>query len=158
MGGNIVETVIGAVVIAFATIFLVFAYQTADIGPVDGGIELTAKFDRIDGLQVGSDVRISGIKVGSVIDQNIDPETYLAVVKMSLRKGVFVPEDTAAKITAESLLGGNYLSLEPGGAEDMLKNGDEITFTQGSVNLMDMIGQAIFSATDNSASDDKTAD
>jgi phospholipid/cholesterol/gamma-HCH transport system substrate-binding protein len=153
MGGNIVETVIGAVVIAFATIFLLFAYETADLGTNSGGIELIAKFDRIDGLQVGSDVRISGIKVGTVIDSVIDMESYLAVVKMSLREGILVPEDTAAKITAESLLGGNYLSLEPGGAEDMLENGDEITFTQGSVNLQDLIGQAIFSAADDDSKD-----
>lgn len=86
MGGNIVETVIGAVVIAFATIFLVFAYQTADIGAADGGVELIAKFDRIDGLQIGSDVRISGIKVGTVIEQEIDPESYLAIVTMSRAK------------------------------------------------------------------------
>ena len=158
MGANIVETVIGAVVIAFATIFLVFAYQTADIGAVDGGLELTAKFDRIDGLQIGSDVRMSGIKVGTVIEQEIDPQTYLAIVTMSLRKGIAIPEDTAAKIASESLLGGNYLSLEPGGAEDMLDDGGEITFTQGSVNLMDLIGQAIFSAADGGDSANKASD
>ncbi|OUR78062.1 outer membrane lipid asymmetry maintenance protein MlaD [Alphaproteobacteria bacterium 46_93_T64] len=150
MGNNIVETIIGGVVLAFATIFLVFAYRTADLGTGNGGLNLIAKFDQIDGLQIGSDVRMSGIKVGTVTSQILDPETYRAIVGISIRDNILLPEDTAAKVAAESLLGGSYLDLEPGGAEDMLENGDEITFTQSSVSLMDLIGQAIFSTSDKS--------
>jgi len=150
LGNNIVETIIGGVVLAFATIFLVFAYRTADLGTGNGGLNLIAKFDQIDGLQIGSDVRMSGIKVGTVTSQILDPETYRAIVGISIRDNILLPEDTAAKVAAESLLGGSYLDLEPGGAEDMLENGDEITFTQSSVSLMDLIGQAIFSSSDKS--------
>jgi len=150
LGNNIVETIIGGVVLAFATIFLVFAYRTADLGTGNGGLNLIAKFDQIDGLQIGSDVRMSGIKVGTVTSQILDPETYRAIVGISIRDNILLPEDTAAKVAAESLLGGSYLDLEPGGAEDMLENGDEITFTQSSVSLMDLIGQAIFSTSDKS--------
>lgn len=148
MGNNIVETIIGGVVLAFATIFLVFAYQTADLGGADGGLNLIAKFDQIDGLNIGSDVRMSGIKVGTITSQILDPETYQAVVGISIRDNIKLPEDTAAKVAAESLLGGSYLDLSPGGAEDMLENGDEIIYTQSSLNLMDLIGQAIFSTSD----------
>jgi len=146
LSNNIVETIIGGVVLAFATIFLVFAYRTADLGTSNGGLHLIAKFDQIDGLNIGSDVRMSGIKVGTITSQMLDPETYRAVVGISIRKNISLPEDTSAKVAAESLLGGSYLDLEPGGAEEMLGNGDEIIYTQSSVSLMDLIGQAIFSS------------
>ena len=152
MGNNIVETIIGAVVLAFAAIFLVFAYRTADLGASSDGLNLVAKFDQVDGLQVGSDVRMSGIKVGTVTSQTLDVQSYRAVIGISIDNEIQLPEDSAAKIASESLLGGSYLDLEPGGAEDLLEEGDEITFTQSSVSLMDLIGQAIFSA---SSDDDK---
>lgn len=152
MGNNIVETIIGAVVLAFATIFLVFAYRTADLGTDGDGLQLTARFDQVDGLQVGSDVRLSGIKVGTVVSQELDTETFQAIVKISIEETIELPDDTAAKIASESLLGGSFLDLEPGGSEDILEEGGEITFTQGSVSLMDLIGQAIFS----SSSEDKS--
>ncbi len=151
MANNIVETIIGAVVLAFAAIFLIFAYRTADIGGGGNGLNLTARFDQVDGLQVGSDVRMSGIKVGTVTSQYLDPKTFEAVIGISISKEIELPEDTAAKIASESLLGGSYMDLEPGGAEELLAEGGEITFTQSAVSLMDLIGQAIFSA----SSDDK---
>ncbi|MFT6558717.1 MULTISPECIES: outer membrane lipid asymmetry maintenance protein MlaD [Sneathiella] len=153
MGNNIVETIIGGVVLAFATIFLVFAYRTADIGTTGNGLNLTARFDKVDGLQVGSDVRMSGIKVGTVVSQVLDTETFQAIIGISIRDEIALPEDTAAKVASESLLGGSYLDLEPGGAETVLQSGDEITYTQSSVSLMDLIGQAIFSA---GSGDDKS--
>ncbi len=146
MSSNIVETVIGAVVLAFATIFLVFAYRTADVGPRSGGIELTAAFDNVDGISVGSDVRMSGIKVGAITSQRLDPKTYRAVVEISLNDDIELPEDSSAKITSDGLLGSNYLALEPGGSDDMLKDGGTISYTQSAINIQDLIGQAIFSS------------
>ncbi|GLQ07049.1 outer membrane lipid asymmetry maintenance protein MlaD [Sneathiella chinensis] len=146
MGNQIVETVIGGVVLAFAAIFLIFAYRTADIGSGGNGVHLTARFDQIDGLNVGSDVRMSGIKVGTVTSQDLDPQTFQAIVGLSVDSAIKLPEDTAAKVASEGLLGGSYLALEPGGADELLESGDEITYTQSAVNLMDLIGQAIFSA------------
>jgi len=147
MSNNIVETVIGAVVLAFATIFLVFAYRTADVGASSGGLELTAAFDNVDGLNVGSDVRMSGIKVGAIISQKLDPKTYRAIISISLNSGIELPDDSSAKITSDGLLGSNYLALEPGGSDDMLKEGGSIQYTQSALNLQDLIGQAIFSST-----------
>ncbi len=146
MGGNLVETLIGAVVLAVAGIFLAFGYSSSTVGH-DGGFILTARFDRVDGLVTGSDVRMSGIKVGTVIGQKLDPATYQAIVRMDIDRKVKLPDDSSAKITTEGLLGGTYLSVEAGGGEELLNSGDEIRFTQGSIDLMSLIGQAIFSAT-----------
>lgn len=146
MGGNLVETLIGAAVLAVAGIFLTFGYQTSSISS-DGGMQLVAKFNRVDGLTLGSDVRMSGIKVGTVVDQRLDPATYQAVVVLDIDRGVKLPDDSSAKITSEGLLGATYMSLEAGGSEDYLENGGEIRFTQGSVDLMSLIGQAIYSST-----------
>jgi phospholipid/cholesterol/gamma-HCH transport system substrate-binding protein len=142
MRGNLVETLTGAVVLVVALSFL-FAYSRANVGIVRG-YELVAKFDRVDGLNVGSDVLISGIKVGSVADQYLDPETYLAVVSLSLDSSVKLPEDSSAEIGSNGLLGDKFVALVPGGAEEMLGQGDEIMFTQGSIDVVGLIGQAIF--------------
>jgi len=147
LGNNIVETIIGAVVLAFAAIFLIFAYRTADLGAGGNGLNLIAKFDQVDGLQVGSDVRMSGIKVGTVTSQTLDTESFRAIIGISINDNIQLPDDSAAKVASESLLGGSYLALEPGGSEDLLVSGDEITYTQSAVSLMDLIGQAIFSST-----------
>jgi phospholipid/cholesterol/gamma-HCH transport system substrate-binding protein len=146
MRSNLVETLIGTIVVVIAAVFLVFAYSTAGVRTGVGGYELMAKFDRVDGLSVGGDVRLSGIKIGSVVSQDLDPQSYVAVVRLNIDSKIKLPEDTAARIASEGLLGGNYLSLEPGGSEVMLKNGGEIKSTQGAVNLLDLIGQAIFGA------------
>lgn len=145
MGGNLVETLIGAVVLAVAALFLVFAYNRADIGAVDG-YELSARFEKVDGIRVGSDVLMSGIKIGTVTAQQLDPKSYLAVVRFTVREDVDVPDDSAVKIASNGLLGDKYLALEPGGSDAKLKPGGEIQFTQGSVDIMDLIGKAIYSA------------
>lgn len=154
MNGNLVETLIGAVVLAVALFFLAFAYTTTGFGGgVSTGYELQARFGRADGLVVGGDVRMSGIKIGTITQQTLDPKTYAAIITFSVDSRYQLPEDTAVKVASEGLLGGNYLSVEPGGSEVMLKPGDEVKFTQGSVNLMDLIGQAIFSATSGDGKD-----
>ncbi len=145
MANNMVETLVGAIVIVVAGAFLFFAYTTADVGDV-AGYTVTADFDSVDGLTVGSDVRMSGIKIGTVTSQELDPNTYLARVAMAIDPKVQLPDDSSIKITAEGLLGGNYLSIEPGGSEDLIADGGRIQFTQGSIDLIGLVGQAIFSA------------
>ncbi len=146
MKRSVVETMIGAAVLLVAALFLVYAFRNVDAG-TPKGYELFAKFDRIDGLKKGSDVTISGIKVGTVVDWQLDPKTYQAVVRLSVDSRYKLPRDTSAKLVSESLLGGLSLSLEPGGDDKELAPGGEITKTQGSVNLLDLIGRAIFSGT-----------
>jgi phospholipid/cholesterol/gamma-HCH transport system substrate-binding protein len=108
------------------------------------GYTLSAKFDRVDGVKPGADVRISGIKVGSVLSEKLDPQTYLAELKISVDPSVKLPKDSAAKILLSGLLGDTYISLSPGGDDQMLKDGDEIQYTQGSVDIISLVGQAVF--------------
>jgi phospholipid/cholesterol/gamma-HCH transport system substrate-binding protein len=152
MRNNLVETLIGAVVLAVAAVFLVFAYGKSGVGHV-AGYELTAKFGRVDGIAVGTAVRIAGIKVGSVTEQRLDPKDYRAIVRISVDRSVQLPEDSAIKVASDGLLGAKYLSLEAGGAEQMLKPGEEIKFTQSSVDLMDLVGKYIFSASEGDKKD-----
>ena len=146
MRKNSVETIIGAVVIAVAVLFVIFAYDKADLKTVDG-YAISAKFDRIDGIRRGSDVRMSGIKIGTVTDQGLDPETYLAVVKLNIDTNVKLPLDTSAAITSDGLLGDKYMALSPGGDDKMIPPGGEIETTQGSIDLFSLVGQMIFSQT-----------
>lgn len=145
MSRNIIETVMGAVVLAVAAYFLFFSYTTADVGKVEG-YAVSAKFDRIDGLGSGGDVRMSGIKIGTVTDTKLDPVTFLAIVEMSINDDVELPTDSSAAIVSESLLGGKYMQISPGGEDEVLKDGGEIKFTQPPVNLEQLIGQFIFSS------------
>jgi phospholipid/cholesterol/gamma-HCH transport system substrate-binding protein len=144
MTRNLLETILGAVVLAVAIAFFYYAYQMNQEGG-SAGYDRVAQFDRIDGLENGADVRIGGIKVGSVMRQTLDPETYRAQVGFTVQDNVELPLDTSAAIMSDGLLGGKYLSLEPGGDIDMLAAGDEITLPQSSVRLEDLIGQLIYS-------------
>ncbi|MEE8272279.1 MAG: outer membrane lipid asymmetry maintenance protein MlaD [Alphaproteobacteria bacterium] len=143
MQRNMIETVMGAVVLAVAMFFLIFAYTSAGLGRVDG-YEVTAKFSSIAGLAVGSDVRISGVKVGSVIGQELDTTTFLAEVRMSIDDSIELPTDTAAVIASEGLLGGKYMRLDPGGDIDIIADGGIIEYTQSPPDLEELLGQVIF--------------
>jgi phospholipid/cholesterol/gamma-HCH transport system substrate-binding protein len=144
MKGNMIEAVMGAVVLIVAAVFLVFAYNTSQVRAVSG-YSLRADFQRIDGINAGGDVRISGIKVGSVTSETLDPKTYLANVKMSIDPKVKLPDDTVAEIVSAGLLGDKYVSLVPGGSDKMIPAGGTIKYTQASVSLENLIGQTIFS-------------
>ena len=147
MQGNFVETLIGAVVIAVAAAFLFFAYSSVGAGNVQGYV-VKARFDHADGISVGTDVRMSGIKIGTVTSLVLDTSTYLATVEMNVMDSVKLPEDSSVKITSEGLLGGSYLSIEPGGAEELIASGGEITNTQGALDLVGLLGRAVFGAGD----------
>ena len=147
-----IETLVGALVIAVAVLFFVFAYNTAQVETVEG-YAVTAKFDRIDGIHRGSDVRMSGIKIGTVLDHRIDPATYLAEVAMSIEADIKLPADSSIAITSDGLLGDKYLSLTPGGDEETIPDGGEIEITQGAIDLTSLLGQLIFSQTGNEGGD-----
>lgn len=145
MGRNLIETLLGAVVLVVAGLFLVFAYTSTNVRPVRG-YDVIAKFERVDGLAAGSDVRLSGIKVGTVVEQRLEPNTYLAIVRMSIDSQVKLPTDTVAQITSEGLLGSNFISLVPGAEEKVIPPGGEVRFTQAPVNLVQMLGKFIFNS------------
>ena len=145
MSRNYVETLLGAAVLAVALGFLAWAYGRSDAGD-PGGYTLRAKFDRVDGLEIGGDVRISGIKVGRILAQGLDPQPFRAEVTFSVRNGIELPSDSSAAIVSSGLLGGKYLAVVPGGEDQVLADGGEIKLTQSSVNLEDLIGRYIFSS------------
>jgi phospholipid/cholesterol/gamma-HCH transport system substrate-binding protein len=143
---SIAEVLTGAVVLLVAAGFL--AYAVANSGRSSAsGYPLFARFEHIDGLGAGADVRLAGVKVGSVTDERIDPQSFQAVVRLSVRDDLKLPKDSAAIITSESLLGGKYLSLQPGGDEAILQPGQTITITQSSVSIEELLGKFIFSMT-----------
>jgi len=147
MQRSVIETIIGAVVLAVAGLFLYFTYSSGYQRVA--GYDVMAKFNRVDGLALGSDVRLSGITVGKVIKEQIDPASYLAIIHLSIDSKIKLPVDTAAKITSDGLLGSNYIALEPGGDAKMIADGGEITATQDPVNIVDLVGRFIFGGTGN---------
>jgi len=155
MQRNAIEPILGALVLVAAVAFLVFAYNKAGQRSFSG-YPLTARFSAIDGLETGSDVRIGGVKVGQVTDISIDPETYLAMVKLTVAPEIKIPTDSVASITTEGLLGGKYVGLEPGVSDNMLKPGGLITHTEASVSLEGLIGKFMYSGGGDSKSSGST--
>lgn len=154
MARNMVETIMGAVVLLVAAIFVVLAYDTAQVRAVQG-YEITAPFYKVGGLQNGSDVRINGIKVGTVTKRWLSPETYDAMVRMTIRTGIKLPTDTVASIGNEGILGGKYVRLDPGTEKTVVAAGGSLTKTKDFRSLEDQVGEIIFLAT---SSDSKTGD
>ena len=144
----------GAVVLAVAGIFLAFAMSQSDIGMVKG-YTLSASFASVGGLSTGSDVRINGIKVGTVTSQVIDQNTFNAVVKFSINPTIHLPKDTVASIAGDGLLGSKFLKLDPGRAQDRIAEGGTIENTHNFEALEDQVGKIIFLATDGGKSGDK---
>ena len=147
MGKNLIETVMGAVVLLVAGFFLVFAYSQADLGAVKG-YTVSAAFSSVGGLSNGADVRINGIKVGTVLDQTIDPNSFQAVVKMTLRPDIHLPVDTVATIDSEGLLGSKFLKLIPGRSGQTIPAKGAIANTKTYKALEDMVAELIFLASD----------
>ena len=143
---SLAETLTGAVVLVVAVGFLGYAVANTGRTPVSG-YPLHARFDRIDGLAVGAEVRVAGVKVGSVTTTRVDPHSYQAEVAFTVQNAVKLPRDTSAEITSDGLLGGKYLALVPGGDETMLAAGGTLSITQSAVSLEQLLGRFIFSAT-----------
>lgn len=142
---NYFEIIVGTFVLLSATFFLVSSLKSAKVNNKKG-YSLVAKFDNADGISNGSDIKISGVKVGTVEDQFLDKEDFRAALKLNINNEVKLPADSSAKIASEGLLGSKYLAISPGGDDEELVDGDEIEFTQSSVNLEDLLGKFIFSS------------
>ena len=147
MKSNTFEAIVGAFVIFLSVVFLFFGFSTMKLQNSDN-YNLSALFNRIDGIKIGSDIRMSGIKIGTVANQELDNSSFEAKVLMSIDSKILIPDDSSAKITSDGLLGGNYISIEPGGSDIYLLNNEEIFFTQGSVDLIGLVGEALFSVED----------
>jgi phospholipid/cholesterol/gamma-HCH transport system substrate-binding protein len=145
MKNNMIETILGGVVLLVAAAFVIFAYSNASF-ETSTGYSVTARFDGVGELKQGDDVKMAGIKVGSVTRQHLDTETYQAVVTLTIEPDVKLPTDTAAEVGVAGLLGGNFIQLTPGGSNKAIQPGGEITVTQGAVDLLGLIGKAMFSS------------
>jgi len=141
---NLLETLMGALVLIVGGGFLVFAYEGSQLR-VEKGYTISAKFNNASGIALGSDVRVGGIKVGVVSELSLDTKTYEAVLKMQIREDTKMPRDSSAAISSSGLLGDKFVSLTPGADEKMLAEGGKIQFTQSSVSLEELIGKFMFS-------------
>jgi phospholipid/cholesterol/gamma-HCH transport system substrate-binding protein len=148
MKRNIIETVLGAVVLLVAIGFLFFAFRSTGLTSAASGYEVIGAFDDASGLVPGAEVRMSGVKIGTVLSQSLDAETFDANVVMSIDDSIRLPTDTSARIISDGLLGGNYVSLEPGADEETIDSGGRLLYTQGAINVVDLLGRFIFSAAD----------
>ena len=144
MKNSFVETIVGAVVLAIAAGFFMFLYNSSSVGATSG-IKIIAEFENIEGISVGSDIRMAGIKIGSVVEQKLDPESFQAVVTMSVANNLKLTDDTTAKITSEGLLGSKFIALEIGGSDEILKDGDSLTHTQSALDIWALINEFMFS-------------
>jgi phospholipid/cholesterol/gamma-HCH transport system substrate-binding protein len=151
MNRNILETALGALVLVTAISFLIFGLGKADASR-PSGYQVKAAFTKIDGVNVGADVRVSGIKSGIVSDMKLD-ENFRAIITMDLKDDIKLPTDSAAVIASGGFLGDKFIALEPGGDEEILKNGDIITITQSPPGLEQLLGQVIFSMTKQNGND-----
>ncbi|MAQ71518.1 MAG: outer membrane lipid asymmetry maintenance protein MlaD [Alphaproteobacteria bacterium] len=157
MNKNTFETALGAFVLIVAVIFLILSYRMSNVSS-GSGFTILADFSGIGGLKAGDSVQISGVKIGTVSDVSLNTETYLARVSMDIDDNIQIPDDTAALISSESLLGGRYMLLEPGASETYLEDGGRVIYTQAPQNLEQLLGQFIFSVQDSKGEDTSSDD
>lgn len=152
MASERAEILAGAAVIAIALGFLAYAANSAGMMARTGATyPLTASFRAVDGITIGSDVRMAGLKVGTISDLRLNPETFFADATIRLRADVLLPDDSAILISSEGLLGGNFVEIIPGGSLDNLAPGDEIEDTQGAVSLITLLMKFVGGKSDESA-------
>ncbi len=148
MAENRLEILAGALVLVAAAAFVAYAGQNTGISGTAGTYPLTARFRSVEGISTGSDVKLAGIKVGTIASMKLDPSSYMAQVVVSIDKNIQLPTDSAILISSEGLLGGNYVELVPGGSPDNLAPGAEIEDTQGAVSLVQLLLKFVGSKTD----------
>ena len=149
MSENTTEVIVGGAVLAVAIGFLVYAGQATGLSGAQTEYELSASFRSADGVNLGTDVRMAGVKVGRVTGIKLDPTTYRASTAFTVQEGIAVPDDSAVAISSEGLLGGNYVEILPGGSPFYFEPGDEIEFTQGSVSLVSLLMKFVAGDEDN---------
>jgi phospholipid/cholesterol/gamma-HCH transport system substrate-binding protein len=139
MAGTRTEILTGALVLAVAAGFLVYANRGGPLFDQTATYPLRASFQSVEGVSVGSDIRLAGVKVGAITGLALNPQTFFADATLSIAAGVELPADSAIVISSEGLLGGQYVEILPGGAVEVLAPGDEIEDTQGSVSIVNLL-------------------
>jgi phospholipid/cholesterol/gamma-HCH transport system substrate-binding protein len=139
MRESVTEVAVGALVIIVAGSFLAYAAQATGFTRGGGDMTLTASFRSVEGVSVGTDVRLAGVKIGSVTGMELNTQTYRADAVMTLSNDIPIPNDSSAVVASEGLLGGNFIEIVPGGSMDNFASGDEIVDTQGAVSLLQLL-------------------
>lgn len=141
-----VETIMGVVVLVVAALFMMFAYRVSDLQVVKG-YEINGRFLKVGGLNTGADVRINGIKVGTVVSQKIDSSDYMVDVTLSIMPQISLPKDSLITIAGDGLMGDKFIKIEPGRSAEMLTPGSTALNTKDAKSLEDMVGEIIFMVT-----------
>lgn len=139
MSHSTTEVAVGGAVLALAIGFAVYAGQIAGVGGGGAGYPLSASFRSAEGVSLGSDVRLAGVKVGTVTGIDLDPQTFRAVTRFTVQHGIELPDDSSIVISSEGLLGGNFVEILPGGSPFNYEAGDEVLDTQGAVSLISLL-------------------
>jgi phospholipid/cholesterol/gamma-HCH transport system substrate-binding protein len=139
MTQNSTEVVVGGLVLAVAVGFLAYAAQVTGVQSSAGSYPLTASFRSLEGISVGTDVRLAGVKIGSVNSVDLNTETFRADTVISVKDGIEIPDDSAITIASEGLLGGNFVEIVPGGSPFMFEPSSEIEDTQSAVSLVSLL-------------------
>ena len=147
MKERVIETVVGFIVICVAIFSFMFFYKISDSGEDGEGYFLNAYFQNIEGVAEGNDVKLSGIKIGYIDNVTLENGTYFAVARIKIKKGIDIPSDSRAIVSTSGLLGGKYIRINPGSADDNLKENGKFKFTQSSINIEDLISKLMYSLT-----------
>ena len=139
MSENRLEIAVGWVVLALAVGFAVFLAQSTGLSGSSSSYQISASFRSAEGISVGTDIRLAGVKIGTISDLKLNSETYRAESILSVRNDVRIPDDSALAVSSEGLLGGSFIEVIPGASFDYLEAGDEIIDTQGSVSLIQLL-------------------
>ncbi|MEY8801700.1 outer membrane lipid asymmetry maintenance protein MlaD [Leisingera sp. XS_AS12] len=139
MSHNPTEVFAGGIVLAAAVAFAVYAGQAAGLAQGGASYDLSASFRSLEGVSIGTDVRLAGVKIGTVTGVELNPETFRADTVFSVKEGIQIPDDSSVVISSEGLLGGNFVEIMPGGSPFALEAGDEIVDTQGAVSLISLL-------------------
>lgn len=140
---NLIEAIIGLLVVVMALGFVGYAWARTGAGGGDDGVTFVARFPNVGGVTLGTDVKVAGVKVGKVAALELDPTSYQAVLRLTVDRGLKLPIDSSAAISSEGLLGGNFIALTPGGDPTLLKDGEEIVETSGAPDLLGLIGSVV---------------
>ena len=133
------ETVVGAIVLGIAIIFAVFLLKFSNVGFGAGQYTVDAKFRSAEGITVGTDVRLAGVKIGSVSNLSLDQQTFQAIARLSIKPEYQMPDDSAAIISSEGLLGGSFVEILPGGSYELMEDGSEFSETQGAISFISLL-------------------
>lgn len=149
MSENKTEVTIGALVLAVAIGFVFYVGQSTGISASTSGYQITAAFRSAEGISTGTDVRLAGVKIGTVTDMTLNPETYRAEVQFAIQDGIEIPDDSTFAIESEGLLGGQYVEVVPGGSFNYLVDGDAAMDTQGAISLTSLLMKFVASGSSN---------